>query len=237
MLIVSAQDQAEDCVVGELMNIQRAKSNIRQIRLATSIARIFVLIILSVYVSGSSRRLVAILIIAQILIRKLILGIQHLILVHDARALLQIWKCLLMLAAVDVENWSVEVEVFLVKYIFFIIISFLVSVFLAILVVGTGVLVQFIWIAAANFVVQSFDFSVIQLTDVIVVVLLLVVRSLLLDSESQVIFSATFWIFSLNSILIFSSSNCSNLINLRPMCTRYYLTVLVLNWWLVDNSR
>lgn len=90
MLIVSAQDQAEHSVVGELMNIQRAKSNIRQIRLATSIARIFVLIILGVYVSGSGWRLVAILIIAQILIRKLILGIQHLILMHDTRALLQI---------------------------------------------------------------------------------------------------------------------------------------------------
>jgi len=82
LLVVLGQDEAEHGVEGELVDIERAEANIREICLAASIAGILIVIIHTIDVACASGRLIAI--IVKVCIWKLVLGIQHLVLVHDA---------------------------------------------------------------------------------------------------------------------------------------------------------
>ena len=65
------------------MNIQRAKPNIGQISLATPVTQI--VIILSVHIPRSSGRFITV---VQVFVRELVLGVEHLVLMHYLRALL-----------------------------------------------------------------------------------------------------------------------------------------------------
>ena len=106
VLVVLAKNQAQDGVVRVLVNVEGAQTHIRQVSLATGIASVLLMIILPIHVARSSRRLVPLVINvrADLVVRELILWVQHFVLVHDAGALLKVREGLVVLAAVDVED-------------------------------------------------------------------------------------------------------------------------------------
>ena len=99
------------------------------------------MVFLSIDIASSCWRFITVFIITQILIWKLVLWVKRLILMHDARALLEIRKGFLVLTSVYVKDRSVKVKIFLVENVFFIIICFLVTIILSIVFVTAGVLV------------------------------------------------------------------------------------------------
>ena len=60
-----------------------------------------------------------------LIVRELIFLIKHFIGMHDTRTLLEILQGFLKLPSIDLEDTSVEIVIFLVENIFFVVIGFL----------------------------------------------------------------------------------------------------------------
>lgn len=157
------------------MDIERTKTYVRQICLATSLTHI---IVLSINITCSSWWLVAIF---KIFIWELVLWVKNLILMHYPRALFKILNCFFILLAINVEHRSIKIKVFLIEDIFFVIVGILLTLFF---VLRTS-LVKFIRFVSIEFSIQFFKLSIVKFTDVFIVIFLFfTIFIILLNSKS-----------------------------------------------------
>ena len=144
-----------------------------------------------------------------------------------------------MLSPIDVEDRAIKIEVFFVENVLLVIVCFLIAaVFLAILIVSAAVLFELIGVAASNFVVQPLDLAVVELTDILVIIMLVifaVASILLLHPEAQVVLPSSIWVLSLHTVLLLAPPNCSYLIDFGSVCAWNDLAMLVLDGGLMDN--
>lgn len=152
---------------------------------------------------------------------------------HYSGALFQIQNGFVVILAINVKYGSVEIEIFLVENVLLIIICILGILFL---VITASTLIKLIRVVSGLKSFQLFPFAVIKIANVFVIIaFIMTVIILLLDSESEIVFSTSFRIVSLDPILLFSPSNGSDFVHLCPVSARNDLTVVVKNRRLMSN--
>ena len=89
------------------MDVERAKSDIRQVSLTTCIASIVAIRSLQI-----------------LIVRELVPGVEHLISMHDLRALIEVSDCFLVVSCVDRHYTAIQVVVLLVEDVLFVVVGF-----------------------------------------------------------------------------------------------------------------
>ena len=189
------------------MDVQRTQADIRKISLTASIASV-----VSIWSSQV------------ILVWELIARIEHFVCVHDLRALIQVSNSFLMVTSVDLHDTSVQVVVLFVKDVLLVIVSFLSLLCISFVITLVSALRSIR--SSLKLPIKLDDLIWVKITDVLKFILLFLVVRLLYTESEIVPFQLTFFV---GSILFFTSTNSSDLVNLGPLCTRYHLRVLVLD--------
>ena len=107
LLEVLLAEQANNCIVGVLMNVQRAQSNIRKICLTASVTRI-IPIWTKIFVVG-----------------ELLSWIQNLVRMHNLRTLIKVANSFVVFTRVDLHDSSIQVVIFFVEDVLLVIVGLL----------------------------------------------------------------------------------------------------------------
>ena len=133
----------------------------------------------------------------------------------------KILQWFLIISTIKIHHCSIQVIVFLIKYVFFIIISFFLLWFLLFYCLVIRLLLKFFQS------LQAIYFFIFYFTYFIILFILIIPT--LLHSESQVVFPQTFILLRERFILFFSSLDGSDLVSFSSLSTRNNLTVLMHN--------
>ena len=195
------------------MNVQRTKSHIWQVSLATRMTRCIIILGRLLTLSRLSFTFI------------FLARIKYFIGMHDSWALIKISESLLVFALVYVQYTTIEVKVFFIEYIFLVVVGFI-FIFLQSSIIFAEISTLCSVRSSFELMIQPTQFFRIEFTQVFKLIIF-VFFLLLLDAEPKIIFLH----FSLlyHSVLLLPATHGSYLVSLGPLSTWDHLRVQVLN--------